>query len=216
VLSSKILIVDDQPANVQLMQLLLRRAGYLCVTSTVDPRAVCGLHLANKYDLILLDLLMPDFDGFQVMERLNKVEPYSFLSVLVITAQPNHELRAMQAGAKDFISKPFNHSDVLARIRYVLEVRQLKYEAQTEKSRQEVAGQKRTGEQRRSKEVLRELAAHIRRALWIRDPEKKMLQTVNPSRHKLTVPDAFLTPRPNTAYPVRGLGVERRAIKPRF
>ena len=72
------------------------------------------------YDLILLDLQMPGMDGFQVMDSLQKIEPDDYLPILVITAQPGHKLRALQAGAKDFISKPFELAEVLARVHNIL------------------------------------------------------------------------------------------------
>src|SRR6185369_4832837 len=83
------------------------------------------LHLNNGYDLILLDLQMPGMDGFEVMERLTEVEQDGYLSVLVITAQPEHKLRALKAGAKDFVSKPFDLIEVQARVHNLLEVRLL-------------------------------------------------------------------------------------------
>ena len=125
VLHSKILIVDDQATNVLLLDQMLQRAGYDCIASTTDPSEVYQLHLINRYDLILLDLHMPVMSGFQVMEELKKIEQNSYLPVLVITAQPDQKLRAFQAGAKDFISKPFELADVLARVRNMLEVRLL-------------------------------------------------------------------------------------------
>jgi PAS domain S-box-containing protein len=120
-----ILIVDDQTANVQLLEQLLREAGHLHVESTMNPREVCALHRKNRYDLILLDLQMPGMDGFQVMESLKTNDNDSYLPVLVITAQPGHKLRALQAGARDFISKPFDLVEVKTRIRNMLEVRLL-------------------------------------------------------------------------------------------
>ena len=81
----------------------------------MDPREVCELHRQNRYDLILLDLQMPGMDGFEVMEGLKEIETDGYLPVLVITAAPGHKLRALQAGAKDFISKPFDMAEVLAR-----------------------------------------------------------------------------------------------------
>jgi diguanylate cyclase (GGDEF)-like protein len=125
VLSGKLLIVDDQQVNVLLLERMLRGAGYSSITSTMDPGEVCGLHVKNRYDLILLDVQMPGMDGFQVMEALKKLEPDGYLPVLVITAQPGHKLRALQAGAKDFISKPFELTEVLARVHNMLEVRLL-------------------------------------------------------------------------------------------
>jgi putative two-component system response regulator len=124
-LHGNILIVDDQQVNLLLLKQILSGAGYASVTSTLDPREVCALHLKNHYDLILLDLQMPGMDGFQVMEGLKEIEPEGYLPVLVITAQPGHKLRALQAGAKDFVSKPFELAEVLARVHNMLEVRLL-------------------------------------------------------------------------------------------
>jgi DNA-binding NtrC family response regulator len=125
ILNAKILIVDDQLANVQLLEQMLANAGYLRVSSTMNPREVCGLYQENRYDLILLDLQMPGMDGFQVMAGLNAVETQSYVPVLVITAQPGHKLRALESGAKDFISKPFDLVEVKTRIHNLLEVRLL-------------------------------------------------------------------------------------------
>mgnify|MGYP001582203557 FL=1 len=125
ILNASILIVDDQEANVQLLEQLLREAGYQRITSTMDPHAVCALHRANHYDLILLDLQMPGMDGFQVMEGLKEIETDGYLPVLVVTAQPSHKLRALAAGAKDFISKPFDLMEAKTRIHNMLEVRLL-------------------------------------------------------------------------------------------
>jgi serine phosphatase RsbU (regulator of sigma subunit) len=128
ILNSKILIVDDQEANVRLLERILRGAGYVSVTSTMDPRQVSELHQQNRYDLILLDLQMPGMDGFQVMEGLKRIETEGYLPVLVITAEPGHKLRALQAGAKDFISKPLELAEVRARAYNMLEVRLLHME----------------------------------------------------------------------------------------
>jgi two-component system cell cycle response regulator len=125
ILNASILIVDDQEANVQLLEQTLLEVGYRCITSTLDPYAVCALHRANNYDLILLDLQMPGMDGFQVMEGLKEIETDGYLPVLVITAQPGHKLRALTAGAKDFISKPFDMMEAKTRIHNMLEVRLL-------------------------------------------------------------------------------------------
>ena len=125
ILNAGILIVDDQEANVQLLEQMLRGAGYARITSTMDPHAVCDLHRENHYDLILLDLQMPGMDGFQVMEGLKEIETDGYLPVLVVTAQPAHKLRALQSGAKDFVSKPFDLAEVLMRVHNMLEVRLL-------------------------------------------------------------------------------------------
>jgi len=131
ILSARILIVDDMQANVALLEGMLRVAGYTSVHSTTDPSEVCGLHRKNSYDLILLDLLMPVMDGFQVMEGLKDIEANGYLPVLVITAQPNHKLRALEAGAKDFVSKPFDLAELRARVHNILEVRLLHLQSKT-------------------------------------------------------------------------------------
>jgi len=125
ILNASILIVDDLDANVRLLARILTSAGYTSIASTMNPLEVCELHREHRYDLILLDLLMPGMDGFQVMEGLKAIEPDGYLPVIVITAQPGHKLRALQAGAKDFISKPFELPEVLARVHNMLEVRLL-------------------------------------------------------------------------------------------
>ena len=125
ILSAGILVVDDRESNVLLLEQMLRNAGYLNVASTRDPRTVCALHRENHYDLILLDLQMPVMDGFQVMEALKEIETDGYLPVLAITAQPAHKLRALQGGAKDFVSKPFDLVEVLMRVHNMLEVRLL-------------------------------------------------------------------------------------------
>jgi len=130
ILNAGILIVDDQEVNVLLLERMLRGAGYLSISSTMDPNEVCDLHRKNRYGLILLDLLMPGMDGFKVMEGLKEIEEGGYLPVLVITAQPDQKLRALQAGAKDFVSKPFDLAEVLARVHNMLEVRLLYAELQ--------------------------------------------------------------------------------------
>ena len=125
ILNGKILIVDDKEINVRLLERILRGAGYVSIASTQDPYEVCQLHRKNRYDLILLDLQMPGMDGFQVLQELKEIEPDGYPPVLVITAQPSHKLSAFQAGAKDFISKPFELPEVLARVHNMLEVRLL-------------------------------------------------------------------------------------------
>src|SRR5688500_20169537 len=123
--SAKILIVDDQETNVQLLESMLAAAYYTSVTSTTDPCKVYELHRQKHFDLILLDLKMAGMDGFQVLEALREIEVEGYLSVLVITANPDAKLRALQSGAKDFVSKPFDMAEVLARVHNLLEVRLL-------------------------------------------------------------------------------------------
>jgi two-component system cell cycle response regulator len=125
ILHGKILIVDDQQVNVLLLERMLGGAGYMSVASTMNPDEVCRLHRENRYDLILLDLVMPGTDGFQIMEGLKDVETDGYLPVLAVTAHPAHKLRALQCGAKDFISKPFDLAEVLMRVHNMMEVRLL-------------------------------------------------------------------------------------------
>jgi two-component system, cell cycle response regulator len=125
ILDASILIVDDQEPNVSLLTQLLSEAGYTRVSSTMNSREVCDLHSKHPYDLIVLDLQMPGLDGFQVMAALKTNASDGYLPVIVITAQPGHKLRALQAGAKDFVSKPFDLVEVETRIRNMLEVRLL-------------------------------------------------------------------------------------------
>ena len=139
------MIVDDQEPNVLLLEQILRGAGYVSITSTMDSSKVCELHLLNRYDLILLDLHMPGMDGFQVMENLKEIESGGYLPVLVITAQPDQKLRALKAGAKDFVSKPFDLAEVLLRVHNMLEVRLLHLE--TKKLYDRVVAEQKVSEQ---------------------------------------------------------------------
>jgi diguanylate cyclase (GGDEF)-like protein len=125
ILNAHILIVDDQDANVQLLEDVLHGVGYLNLSSALDPHTVCALHSANHYDLILLDLQMPGMDGFQVMTEVKAVEPEGYAPILAITAHPGHKLRALASGARDFIVAPFDLVEVKTRIHNLLEVRLL-------------------------------------------------------------------------------------------
>jgi putative two-component system response regulator len=120
-----ILIVDDNPTNVQLLDMMLEMEGFTKVQSTTDPRQVLGLQQEHKFDIILLDIQMPHLDGFEVMEQLRSGEESDYLPVLVLTAQQDMEtrLRALESGAKDFVTKPFDRLEVLNRIYNILEVR---------------------------------------------------------------------------------------------
>jgi signal transduction histidine kinase len=143
-LNARVLIVDDQEADVRLLERTLRGAGYLSVASTMEPRAVCELHRKNRYDLIVLDLMMPGMDGFEVMDALKEIEAGGYLPVLAVTIESAHKLRALKAGAKDFISKPLDLDEVLARIHNLLEVRLLQREASKQRELLEGIVQDRT------------------------------------------------------------------------
>jgi CheY-like chemotaxis protein len=121
VFRARILIVDDQESNVRLLEFALRRGGYVAVSSTSDPLKVEALHRQNRYDLIMLDLQMPRMNGFEVMEGLRKVEGGDRVAVLVLTADPSQKVRALEAGARGFLSKPFVLAEVLLRVHEMLE-----------------------------------------------------------------------------------------------
>ncbi|MES2153135.1 MAG: diguanylate cyclase [Pseudomonadota bacterium] len=140
ILNAKILVVDDSPDNIELMQEILREEGYSCVRTTMRPEQVCPLHHEHCFDLILLDLQMPGLNGFQVMKGLKEIEQGGYLPVLALTAQPSFKLAALEAGARDFISKPFDLLEVNQRIHNMLEVRLLYKElAQYSLAQQELA-----------------------------------------------------------------------------
>jgi PAS domain S-box-containing protein len=169
ILNASILIVDDQESNVSLLEQLLRETGYTCVTSTMNPHEVCALHRKNRYDLILLDLQMPGMDGFQVIEGLKTNYADGYLPVLVITAQPGHKLRALQAGAKDFISKPFDLVEVKTRIHNMLEVRLLYKKLENYSKVLEQTVQERTAELRESEARYRSLTELASDWYWEQD-----------------------------------------------
>ena len=184
---ASILIVDDQVANIDLLEQLLQDEGYTQVSSTLDPQEVCALHRKNAYDLILLDLQMPVMDGFQVMEGLktSAVDPY--LPVLVLTAQPGHKLRALQAGAKDFISKPFDLVEVKTRIHNMLEVRLLYKKLENYSKELEKAVQERTAELRESEARFRSLTELASDWYWEQDENGNFTKVSGPALEMLGV-----------------------------
>jgi PAS domain S-box-containing protein len=169
ILNASILIVDDQEANVLLLGEMLRDVGYTRIASTNDPYEVCALHQKNRYDLILLDLQMPGMDGFQVMEELKKIETDGYLPVLVITAQPDHKLRALASGAKDFVAKPFDLVEVQTRIHNMLEVRLLYKKLENSNKVLEQTVLERTAELRASEARFRRLTELSSDWYWEQD-----------------------------------------------
>jgi PAS domain S-box-containing protein len=180
ILNASILIVDDQESNVSLLEQLLREAGYTCVASTMNPQEVCTRHRKNRYDLILLDLQMPGMDGFQVMEGLKENDADDYLPVLVITAQPGHKLRALQAGAKDFISKPFDLVEVKTRIHNMLEVRLLYKKLENYSKVLEQTVQERTAELRESEARYRSLTELASDWYWEQDENMNFTKVSGP------------------------------------
>ena len=124
--AAAILIVDDQPVNVKLLEKVLLAEGYPNIISTTDSREAVGLYLTHQCDLVLLDLNMPHIDGFGVMQELRKVaEDYPPVLVLTALKDRDSRVRALENGARDFVSKPFDRVELLSRIRNMLEVRLL-------------------------------------------------------------------------------------------
>jgi putative two-component system response regulator len=123
---ARILVVDDERVNVVLLERILEQDGYRNVKSTTDPTAAVTLYEEFEPDLVLLDLHMPTLDGFAVMERLEQRTPAdTFLPILILTAdiRPEIKRRALSAGAKDFVTKPFDRTEVLLRIQNLLQTR---------------------------------------------------------------------------------------------
>ncbi|HEX2586069.1 MAG TPA: response regulator [Steroidobacteraceae bacterium] len=180
ILNARILIVDDQKVNVSLLKQLLDEAGYTNVTSTMNAEEACALHRKNEYDLILLDLQMPGMDGFQVMEGLKTNEADHYLPVIVLTAQPGHKLRALQAGAKDFISKPFDLIEVKTRIYNMLEVRLLYKKLANYAQLLEETVTERTAELRESEARFRSLTELASDWYWEQDDKGNFIKVSGP------------------------------------
>ena len=187
ILDARILIVDDQQANVHLVKRLLGEAGYTNFTSTMDPLEVCTLHRSNDYDLILLDLQLPVMDGFQVMAALQAGAADSYLPVIVLTAQPGHKLRALESGAKDFISKPFDLLEVKTRIRNMLEVRLLYRRLEAHNVLLEQMVEQRTAELRESEARYRCLTELASDWYWEQDESGSFTKVSGPVMEMLGI-----------------------------
>ena len=192
ILNAGILVVDDQEVNVSLLSQMLHEAGYTSVASTMNPHEVCALHRKNRYDLILLDLLMPGMDGFQVMEALKADDVHGYLPVLVITAQPSHKLRALQAGAKDFVSKPFDVVEVKTRIHNMLEVRLLYKKLENYNKELEQKVQERTAALRVSEARYRSLTELASDWYWEQDESGNFVKVSGPVLEMLGIRVATL------------------------
>ena len=186
-LDANILIVDDQEANISLLEQLLEDTGYTSVTSTTNPEEVCEMHRIHRYDLILLDLQMPVMDGFEVMKALKVNHDDAYLPVLVLTAQPNHKLRALQAGAKDFISKPFDLVEVKTRIHNMLEVRLLYKKLENYNKVLEQTVLERTAELRESEARYRSLTELASDWYWEQDEHMNFTKVSGPVKEMLGI-----------------------------
>jgi PAS domain S-box-containing protein len=213
ILNANILIVDDQDANVQLLEQLLHEAGYTRVASTTNPHEVCALHRKNGYDLILLDLQMPEMDGFQVMEGLKENVADDYLPVLVITAQPDHKLRALQAGAKDFISKPFDLLEAKTRIHNMLEVRLLYKKLEHHSKVLEQTVQQRTAELRESEARYRSLTELASDWYWEQDENMNFTRVSGPVLEMLGIRDGALAEKNGSGQAAGWNEAERKLLQ---
>jgi putative two-component system response regulator len=160
--NARILIVDDQEANVMLLERLLQTAGYKNFVSTRDPRQVLPLFSKFQPDLILLDLMMPQLDGYSVMQQIGpRVPEGGYLPILVLTAEVNAQAKqkALSMGAKDFLTKPLDATEVLLRIRNLLETRHLYLRQQDQHQLLEEQGEEKIREHEQARiEILQKLA----------------------------------------------------------
>ncbi len=172
-LKSKILIIDDEPANIELLEDILEEEGYTYFRSTLDSRKAIDMYKEMNPDLVLLDLNMPYLDGFQVMDQLKKLEQDSYAPILVLTAQSdrNTRLRALAAGARDFIGKPFDITEVTQRITNMLEIRLLHNHVRDQNRLLELKVKDRTYE---LEETRQEAILRLGRAAEYRDNETGM------------------------------------------
>src|SRR5437016_7328541 len=146
----KILVVDDDRITVTLLEQLLQRHGYSRVMGVTDSREVLEICATFDPDLILLDLIMPEMDGFALLEALRSDASESFLPIVVLTADVSEEAksRALEAGATDFLVKPVSQTEALLRIRNLLEVRRLNVVLENQRAALDEAVPERTAELR--------------------------------------------------------------------
>ena len=158
---SRILLVDDSPDLVVILQSMLEREGYTELISTSDPSQVVDLYLAYRPDLILLDLHMPKMNGLDVMAKLAEVTRGEFIPIVMLTGDqsPEAKLRALGGGARDFLTKPFDRTEVHLRIKNLLEMRHLHQELRQQNAVLEQKVAARTKDLERAKlEILERLA----------------------------------------------------------
>jgi PAS domain S-box-containing protein len=213
IFNASILIVDDQESNVLLLEQLLAESGYTAVSSTRNPKEVCALYRKNRYDLILLDLQMPVMDGFEVLEGLKANCDGDYLPVLVITAQPGHKLRALQAGAKDFISKPFDVVEVKTRIYNMLEVRLLYKKLANSNAILEQTVRERTAELRESEARYRSLTELASDWYWEQDENMNFTKVSGPVLEMLGIKVDTLAGGPDADEGVKWNEEERKRLQ---
>src|SRR5919112_5665572 len=215
---ARILIVDDEPANVELLKRLLERSGFVYLHSTNDPREAAPMFKELAPDLVLLDLHMPHMDGLQVIDELNGMGHATYLPILMLTGDMTPEARreALSRGAKDFVNKPFHADEVLLRIRTLLETRFLYLEIQSQNQVLEARVRDRTRELEAAQiEIIERLAraaefrddntgqhtarvgqmaALIAKQVGLPDPQVSLIRRAAPLHDvgKIGIPDAIL------------------------
>ena len=146
--NARILMVDDEEANIDILRRTLSRAGFWRVESTQDSREAASLYVRHRPDLILLDLHMPHMDGLQVLDTLREIAEATYLPILILSGDLTPEARrdALSRGAKDFVNKPFQPDELLLRIKTLLETRFLYLEIQSQNQVLEAKVRERTRE----------------------------------------------------------------------
>ena len=216
---ARILIIDDEPSDVEALQRLLERNGFGRIESTTDPRDAADLYVRYRPDLILLDLHMPGMDGLAVMDRLNEIAEASYLPILLLTGDLSQEARqeALTRGAKDFVNKPFHTDEVLLRIRTLLETRFLYFQVQSQNQILEAKVRERTRELEAAQieiierlalaaefrddntgqhtERVGQMAALLARQMGLPDPQVSLIRRAAPLHDvgKIGVPDYVLS-----------------------
>jgi len=168
--SSRILVVDDEPVNLRLVEKILQADGYNNVELVQDSRQAIAAFQAQDSDLILLDLNMPHMDGYQVMEAINSLDLKVSPPVLILTAQHAREfrIRALDLGARDYVTKPFDQVELRARVRNLLQVHHYQMSVHTQNEMLERKVRERT---RELHETRLQIVRRLGRAAEFRDNE---------------------------------------------
>jgi putative two-component system response regulator len=135
--TAKILVVDDERALLSLLETILKEAGYMNISTTTDSVTAMSMFRNNNPDLVLLDLHMPQQDGYELLQTVRSLVPLNaFLPIIVLTADgtPQARRRALTLGANDFIAKPFDNVEVILRIQNILRILFLHRQLQKEKA----------------------------------------------------------------------------------
>lgn len=126
IFAARVLIIDDNNLDIQILHKTLTNAGFINISSTTDPTHAIKLYKELHPDLIMLDLNMPKMDGFAIMAQLTMLNPDDYLPILIVTGEDESvRFKALSSGAKDFLHKPHQHMDVLLKSRNIIEVRLL-------------------------------------------------------------------------------------------